>query len=252
MKLRIDLRNVDIADLDNTVSMFPDHVVFLITAWQWSAWRARGRTMEISARLLVMVPDFLYYARLVSTGQAKEIPRLPASLPRLVKTGLSCVPTGFARLPGLARGHFWAAAEAMLAYDLGLLERKFAGEVILHYNLSDFAWSFERQSFLSAFKDKTKGREGWGIATQQITTALSSCARWGLQPSRIMYTTGYSRPETMLVETARNHRFNLTSWTVDLTQWPKELLSQTELYDIHRENDNEWLVTYEAGLLLIS
>lgn len=250
MNLRIDLRDTKIADLDNAVSLFPNHVQFLITAWQWSAWRSRGQKFDMSARTLVMVPDFLYYARLISGGQAKEIPQLPGSIIQLLKSGLSCIPTGVARLPGLARGQFWAAAEAMLAYDLGLLERSFSGEVILHYNLSDFAWAFERQSFLAAFKSKAKSRSGWGIATQQISTALSSCARWGLHPTRIMYTTGYSRPEALLVETARSHQFNTTSWTVDMTQWPQQLLSETEFHDIHRPADNEWLVTLQAGLLL--
>lgn len=251
MNLRIDLRDTKVTELDGAVLSFPEHVFFLITAWQWSAWRSHGQKNDVSARLLVMVPDFLYYARLVSTGQAKTIPRLPASIPRLIKTGISCVPTGVTHLPGLARGRFWDAAEAMLAYDLGLLERSFSGEVILHYNLSDFAWSFERQSFLSAYKNKTKGRVGWGIATQQISAALSSCARWGLHPSRIMYTTGYSRPETLLIQTARRHHFNHTKWTVDMTQWPQQILCETEFHDFHRDSDSEWLVTKETGLMLI-
>ncbi len=250
MKIRIDLRDTNVASLDDAVLSFPGHVLFLISAWQWSAWRSRGQKKDVSARMLVMVPDFLYYARLVSTGQAKEIPRLPASIPRLIITGLSCVPTGLARLPGLARGRFWDAAEAMLAYDLGLLESSFSGEVILHYNLSDFALSFERSSFLSAFKNKTKTRAGWGFATQQIPTALSSCARWDLCPMRMMYTTGYSRPESMLIEMASKHQFSKTKWTIDMTQWPHQLLGELELHDIHRATDNEWLVTYEAGLIL--
>jgi hypothetical protein len=250
VKLRVDLRETSVGNIDAAVAEFGDSVHFLITAWQWAGWKSRFNKGEISRRFIVMVPDFLYYARLISTGQAKEIPRLPGSLFSLVRSGIRCVPTGIKELPHLARGEFWAGAEALLTYDLGLLDRKFSGQVVLHYNLSDFTWLFEKERFLSAFQRKAGGDSRWGLSTQQLSSALSCCSRWNFIPSLVIYTPGYSRPETLLIETAKSHQFVTTKWILDLTQWPQELLCSAEIHDMEREFDSEWLLSISAARAL--
>lgn len=247
MRLRVDLRDQPVDELDAAVAEFPETVMFLITAWQWSSWNPANQ-FKLSSRMMVMVPDFLYYARLVSTGQANEIARLPGSVKNLILSGLACVPMGFKELPRLARGEFWAGAEALLTYDLGLLNQRFQGDVVLHFNLADFAWLFENQRFINLYKKKAQRRPAWGIATQQISKALSCCARWNAIPDRLIYTPGYSRPESLLIETAISHQFHSTSWILDLTQWPKELITGVEIHDMQREYDNEWLLSFTTAI----
>ncbi len=248
MNLRVDLREVRPAELSAAVATFSASTSFLVTAWQWSAWKPAQYRHQLSPRLMVMVPDFLYYARLISTGQAAHIIKLPSSTRSLIQSAIACVPAGIAGFPGLARGHFWSGAEALLTYDLGLLEKSFKGEVLLHYNLSDFAWLFEKQNFLQSFKAKTSQRAGWGIATQQCGAALSCCSRWDTVPTRLLYTPGRTRPEGLMIKTAKRHQFGNTRFTLDLTQWPHEILSGPDIKDLQREADDEYLVSVKAAL----
>jgi len=200
---------------------------------------------------MLVVPDFLYYARLASTGQPRQILEMPRSIQRVIKSGIACIPTGVRSFPGLATGQFWAAAEALLAYDLGLLERGFQGEVVLHNNLTDFLWLFERRSFIERFVAKSRQIK-WGVATQQLSLGLSCCERWGMIPSHIIYATGHNRTEQFILETARSQSFVHTRFLVDLTQWPVDLLAKGEAASFYRDSDDEWLVSSRFAVNLRS
>jgi len=245
VKIRVDIRNEPVDLLPKLFAKFPESVNVLMTSWQWSAWNARGNHLPDSRRVMVVVPDFLYYARLASTGQPRQILEMPKSIRRVIKTGIACIPTGVRIFPGLATGQFWAAAEALLAYDLGLLERGFQGEVVLHNNLTDFMWLFERRDFLQRFTAKS-GQKRWGVATQQLPLGLSSCERWGNIPSHIIYATSHGRSEQEILEIASSNSFGSTRWIVDLTQWPTDLIVEEEAAAFYRNFDNEWLVSPKA------
>ncbi len=249
--IRLDLRELPVERFDAAVARAGEHAGFLMTAWQWTAWNHDGHAAGYAPRMLIMVPDFLNYARLGSTGQAKEIIRLPGSLPKVLKSALSNVVTNSRNIPGLATGDFWSAAETLTAYDMGLLPRNFAGEVILQYNLADFTWLFDRQQYMKSFSKLAANAAGWGVATQQVGKALSACARWNHSPARLMYTSGAQRREADLVAHARRERFTDTRFTLDLTQWPKELVCGEYAGELKRQYDNEWLLSYDAGISLL-
>lgn len=247
MKIRIDIRNEPVKKLDAIILQFPESVNFMITAWQWAAWKSGKSHPEIESRLIVVIPDFLYYARLAGTGQAAGILKLPDSKIKLIRSALACVPTGISQLRGLAGGQFWSAAEAMMAYDAGLIG-SFRGEVLLHNNLTDFAWFFEQEHFIRAFKKLVRNKPTWGFATQQIPAALSLCSRWDIIPDRIVYNIGYTRPAADLIEIASARQFQKTRWTLDLSLWPKEIFSSIDLQEFPRNMDDEWLLNRAIGL----
>lgn len=249
LALRLDLRDIPVRELDAAVAQAGDYPGFMMTAWQWTAWSRGNDKSSVANRLLIVVPDFLYYARLGSTGQAKEIIRLPRSLPKVVQSAIKNVVTNTRNVPGLATGNFWSAAETLTAFDLGLLPRNFAGEVVLQYNLADFTWLFDRHSFLQRFSNLTNS--SWGVATQQPAKALSACARWNLAPARIVFTSGTLRVESEVVSLAKAERFRDTKFTLDLTQWPTELLCGDGAGELRRDYDDEWLLSYEAGICLM-
>lgn len=252
MKLQVDLRPVPATEFVGAMDKLPSGVSLLITAWQWTLLKKSDnqRARQATGRITVMVPDFLQYARLASTGQAAQILRLPASMGNVMTAGLACVPDGVALLPSLATGKFWAAAQAMTAYDLGLLGRDFSGEVALHYNLTDFACFFDKAVFLQTFQKKCLRARSWGFATQQVSALLSLCSRHEIIPSRLMFPTGMSRPETQVLEAARSHQFKDTRSTIDFTQWPHQILESADLYEFARPDDDTWLVSLETALRL--
>ena len=249
--IRLDLREVAVEKFDEAVANAGNHTGFLMTAWQWTAWNRDGHADNISSRTIVMVPDFLYYARLGSTGQAREIIKLPGSITKVFLSGLSNFTTNLRNVPGLASGDFWSAAETLTAYDMGLLPGSFSGEVILQYNLADFTWLFGRQTFMESFVKLASKASSWGVATQQLSKALSSCARWNLSPGRILYTTGVNRADGDLLAIARAECFKETKFTVDLTQWPKELICNDDIGNLRQKHDSEWLLNYDNGMCFL-
>lgn len=249
LALRLDLRDIPVRDLDVAVAEAGAYPGFLMTAWQWTAWNRGDDRSSLSNRMVIVVPDFLYYARLGSTGQAKEIVRLPGSLFKVVQSAIKNTVTNTRNLPGLATGDFWTAAETLLAFDMGLLPGNFAGEVLLQYNLADFTWLFDRQPFLKKFSNLAVAN--WGVATQQPAKALSACARWNVTPGRMVFTSGTGRPESDLISIAKGERFGGTRFTLDLTQWPTEMLCSDGAGELRRDHDDEWLVSFEAGIQLL-
>lgn len=248
MNLQVDLRDVSAADFVETAQRFPSGVRVLITAWQWALWKNQTGDRSLGERATVMLPDFLHYARLAGTGQPREILRLPGSLATVASAAMACAPSGVSLLPGLATGQFWPAAEAMTRYDAALLGRNFPGEVILHYNLTDFACFFDRVDFFRTYrKIVRKAVGGWGFATQQNSSLLSLCSRNDIVPDRLVFPTGMNRPETLLMQCAQERQFASTRFTIDYTQWPGQLLAAADLYDFGRPFDDTWLVSCEVA-----
>jgi hypothetical protein len=250
MKLQVDLRDLNGPEFMKMARGLPSGVYIMMTAWQWSVWRKEGGAASLAERATVMAPDFLHYARLAGTGQPKEILKLPGSVGKVAAAAMACAPAGVGLLPGLAAGEFWAAAKAMVRYDLALLGGGFAGEVVLHYNLTDFACFFDRADVFRFFARNARGMRAWGFATQQLPGVLSMCARAGLVPDRLVFPTGMSRPETVLLEAARERELGGVRTTVDFTQWPSELLGAADLYDFSRAGDDTWLVSARAAVEL--
>lgn len=239
MNWRIDLREVPQGKLLEALAAGEQRPV-LITAWQWT--ELRKHSVSSSRNIMVVVPDFLAYARQISTGQPAQIARMPQSIADVGLSALSCVPTGIKKLSHLVKGDFWAGAEALLSYDLGLL-RGFSGTTLLHSNLTDFALLFNRRDFLQNFARRASKRGEWGLVTQQVPSLLSACARWQLFPDCLIYPVGFSRSEADLVSTAREQTFTNCRATIDLTQWPADLIMDSEKRTAFcRPGDDEYLI----------
>lgn len=246
----MDVRSIPAEKLTGFAGGIGQEVKLLLTAWQWVAWGSMG-SRPGDSRLVVMVPDFLHYARLISTGRAKEIPQLPGSYVAVMKAGVRCVPTGMRNLGGIARGDFWAGAEALLAYDMGLLAG-FSGEVVLHSNVADFAWVFEREEFLRRFKQTCGTRMLPGVACQQLEKGLSACARWNFTPHRIIYSSGFDlQPLDEMRDRAERLSFVECKWTADRTQWPMELLAECNLLHAGDAEEQGYLVSWQAALQIV-
>ncbi len=251
MNLQVDLRNITSDKIIEAAKAFPDRVRLLITAWQWTILQKHFDPATLSSRTSIVIPDFLQYARMAGTGQAPGILRLPASMLDVLRSGISSTPSGLKLLPKLARGQFWAAAMAMTHYDLGLIKSRYNGEVLLHDNLADFACYFEQDDFLHQFAGMIKAPSSWGIATQQVPAILAQCARLAITPHRLLFNTGISRPEAELIEAAKAGPFSTMKTTLDLTQWPAEVISSADFYDFSRPGDDTWLVSARVALELI-
>jgi hypothetical protein len=156
-----------------------------LTAWQCAA--LDGRLIHaMSERLLVTIPDFLNYGRMINTGQAVSLLKLSGSLPRAAISGVRSLPALLKNPIRAAKMDFWAFAEAMMRFDAALLPRGYSGPVLLHSYLADFAFLFEQRTFLEAFFRCCRAYSA-GIHTQQPATALSCLARWGLSPGHFAY-----------------------------------------------------------------
>ncbi|MBX7246747.1 MAG: hypothetical protein K1X53_14720 [Candidatus Sumerlaeaceae bacterium] len=153
----------------------------LMTAWQAARLPADLQSAH-AAKAAVTVPDFLTYARLINTGQAKAMLALSGSFPKTILAGISAG-MAVARSPlRAAKQDFWVVAEALLRYDLALLPAAFRGPVLIHPYLADFAFQFERRDFLTRFFKGAWGRFEPGFHTQQLPLALSCAVRWNTVP----------------------------------------------------------------------
>jgi len=255
MKLQVDLRKLENAVFHEAVKRLPSGVYLLMTAWQWAQLKGKADSSVDAGKVTIVAPDFLYYARLAGTGQPAQILRLPESAGAVAGAAIASIPLGVSRFPGLLRQEFWPAAEAMLSYDLGLLGRNFPGEILLHDSLTDFACFFERADIVDRFAKRIqragrKPENRWGFATQQLAKLLSICAQRQMTPARLLIPTGTTRPEDTLVAAIRRDFSPSPKLTVDMTQWPHEILGAADLYEFPRPTDDTWLVSYEAVLAL--
>lgn len=194
-----------------------------ITAWQASAISDLLRTFP-SRQLLVTVPDFLHYGRLVNTGQAKTIARLPVNLLRSGLAGTRAGLTLASQPVKAAQQNFWHFAKVLLKYDLALLPSGYTGAVLLHSHLMDFACVFGRRDFLDSFFSAVGKTRQTGIHTQQIPSALTSLAQWNLRPEVFSYLAapGDASGEAAL-EFASNKLLHDVRLIAEIESWPADL-----------------------------
>jgi hypothetical protein len=191
-----------------------------LTAWQAAQFSAGGALPDCT----ITVPDFLNYARMLNTGQAAAMLRLPGSLPR---TGAAAARAGIhaALRPGAAaRMDFWLIASALLRYDLALVPPHFHGTLLLHSYVADLAFAFDRRDFVAAFfKGLPRGCRG-GIETQQLAAALSSLERWGRSPALFSFLLSEHDPQLDALRSAQRSAFYArTKFVADITNWPRDL-----------------------------
>jgi hypothetical protein len=181
-----DLRNAPAHAVAARLSGLDSNAGAYVTAWQLAAlprtaWRDR------QSKLIVTVPDFLNYARLLNTGQAKAVALLPGSFSTSAVSAALAGIGSMKNIPRLAQMDFWAVAESLLRYDLALVSRGFRGTICLHSHLTDFASVFEREDFLRTFFRLVRKRGSAGIHTQQLPVALSCLSRWRLVPETVSF-----------------------------------------------------------------
>lgn len=181
----LDLRTTSKPQFLEMTSRESQHA-FVATAWQVAAMDV-PLLQRVAPRTLVVVPDFLNYARLLSTGQAKQMLELAGTLPRAAMSGIGAVPAVLRRLDLTVKQDFWVVAEALLRYDLALLPRvKYKG-LLLHSYLVDFASALGKGEFLSRFATAASARGRFGVTTQQLPAALTTVAKANARINTCVY-----------------------------------------------------------------
>jgi hypothetical protein len=193
-----------------------------VTAWQLAAMPGNVWQQQ-QERLVVTVPDFLNYARLLNTGQALAVASLPGSLARSAISGILAGFGSAGNIRRVAKMDFWAVAEVLLRYDLALLPKQFSGSVCLHSHLVDFAAVFEREDFFRTFFQLAGDRAG--VHTQQLPMTLSCLARWQLAPTFVSYlcATGDLDGRSALQAAAGYELFAKTRFLAEMDSWPVDL-----------------------------
>ncbi|MGI8908283.1 MAG: hypothetical protein ACR2IE_17555 [Candidatus Sumerlaeaceae bacterium] len=215
-----DLRSSSAADAQAALQAAANDGGY-VTAWQIAimdrqAWSAR------QDQLIVTVPDFLNYARLLNTGQAVSMARL-AGLTRSAVAATQAGIGSIGKLPCLAKMDFWSVAEVLLRYDLALLPKQFQGTLCLHSHLTDFACVFERADFLRTFFNLGTTRAG--IHTQQLPSSLTCISRWQLRPSRISFlcASGDKDGAAALNLARSSDLLTNTQLIAEMDSWPADL-----------------------------
>ena len=218
----------------------PDGVV--LTAWQAALLPGRVRA-ALGARALVTVPDFLNYARLLNTGQARAMLKLPGSLGRSMLAGMRSGPAVAAQPRRLLKGDFWLIAEALVRYDLALVPGAMRGGLLLHPYLADFAFAFGQRAFMSKFFALAGG--GAGVHTQQLAMSAGCLARWNLRPSAVSFLCppGHEEIAATLASVRASEHFKDTRFLGDGTNLPADLQAPDTLRDI-------WPASIDGALLL--
>ncbi len=206
-----DVRRLPLHELE--AFLLGDKSPMVVSACQMAALRRRVRDREVMA----VVPDFLEYARLLSVGQAKALIEraggLRSAWPAVLRAGV-----GILNRPAqLLKQDFWLVAEALLRFDLALLQ-DFCGVIVLHPYLTDFAVSLGKASFLQQF---FRLADNWcyaGVWTYQFPLTISALARCGLAPQAVIFA---SAPQNHHVQTAlrqvrENPLFSDTHFLLDL------------------------------------
>jgi hypothetical protein len=219
MQVFRDYRSLDTATLEGVLRQHPDSS--MLTAWQLATLSER----PAYERTLVVVPDFLNYARLLNTGQAKSMLALSGSLLNGFRAGLSAAPALLKAPLRTVRMDFWLIAECLLRYDLALLPAGYGGAILLHSYLSDFGFVFDRRDFVERFFTLAGNRCKAGVHTQQLPMALSCFSRWGIHPGLCAYLPSLDdRDGHASLEAARCHeQFRCCSFVADLSSYPGDL-----------------------------
>lgn len=193
----------------------------MLTAWQYSALPATA--LEKPEDAVVVIPDFLTYARMLNTGQAATMLKLSGSLARAAGAGILASPAVMTNPLRTAKMDFWVIAESLLRYDLALVGKRFPGTILLHSYLADFAFTFNKRDFVSRFFKLAGTRAG--IQTQQLSAALTSLARWDLAPTALSYLFAPSQGDntSILYLAMQNPLFARTHMLPDITNYPRDV-----------------------------
>lgn len=212
MKL-MDLRNKPVSEISCLLADPGDKTPML------AAWQVCALGKELPPDYVVVVPDFLKYARMLSTGQATKILKLPENNAAARRNAFGVVARASLSPLAVLRTDFWFAAKAMLRYDLAFLPKRFEGHVLLHSYLADLAFAFDRADFIREFFALTKGLKA-GIQTQQLQTAVSFMAAQGVRPALVTHSTSIDHPYVLpeLVRTSEN--FQYTTFLPDASYLP--------------------------------
>lgn len=173
----------------------------------------------------VVAPDFLNYARLLSTGQARAMLALAGGVSSVTKAALNVAPLILANPRRAVAQDFWLIAEALTRYDFALLPRGRATVSCLHSYLTDFALVFDRADFVQRFAELARKRGPWGLWTQQPALALSACARWGVAPDYlVVLLSSHAQDALDALRLARESKhFGRTKILTDLTNFPQSV-----------------------------
>ena len=194
-----------------------------------TAWQAIEVFKHVTSddQVLVTLPDFLNYARLLSTGQASSFARLPGSLLRFLGAGMVAGIAASVQPIKLAQQDFWLIAQCLLKYDLALLPAGRKPNVLLHSNLMDFAAFFNQRRFVEYFFQQAR-RRGLppGVHTQQPGEVLSCLGRWDLIPAMLGVVAGAKDIDGMDALSAACGNLGLLSTSkvvIELDSWPADL-----------------------------
>jgi|GEM_PF-6428848 len=168
----------------------------------------------------------------------------PGSLARALAAGVRAGLGVITRPLALARQDFWTVAEVLLRYDLALLPAHLAGAPrLLHANLSDFAFAFERRDF--ARRATSLLGAGGGVFTQQPAMAASCLARWGVAPAVMAFLCppGHDDMNDLLADMSAAQVFARTRFVADVSNLTPDLQSVEELAE---------LLPKEVGTLLFA
>lgn len=202
-----------------------------ITAWQAALLPAQLRSALVG-RALVTVPDFLNYARLLNTGQARAMLELPGSLVRSGMAGMRAGPAIAVQPHRLLKGDFWLIAEALVRYDLALVPGAMRGGLLLHPYLADFAFAFDQRAFMAKFFALAVG--GAGVHTQQLAACAGCLARWNLRPSAVSFLCppGHEEIAATLASVRASAHFSGVRFLGDGTNLPADLQTPQTLAEI--------------------
>ncbi|HTL11748.1 MAG TPA: hypothetical protein VL588_04635 [Bdellovibrionota bacterium] len=145
MSLPLDLRGATRDSINRSI-LSGDEPPFLIL----SAYQTQWIDLDVaeSRHYVAVVPDYLHYARLLSTARFQEFLDLGGtrleSARALALAGLRSAPA----LLGLLRLEFWSVARLLLLHDISMLSGWFKGRVVLHPYLTDLAVAAGRGEFL--------------------------------------------------------------------------------------------------------
>lgn len=176
---------------------------------------------------VVIVPNFLHYARLLSTGQFKSFLLSPGRIGSIFK-GLFSIGLRVLKNPlGAAKQDFWTVAQVLLSFDLSQIPSNFQGTFLLHDSIGDFAWIFDRPEIIESLLQKYN-HGNIGVITQQPFKASSLLARLGCKNISIVTTltqTNLSHPATkLLIETTKNNGWK---WINNVSEFPVSIQSDT-------------------------
>jgi hypothetical protein len=224
-----DLRALTPQAFGSAAAGHADGCVF--TAWQAASLPAAQRE-SLAPRALVTVPDFLNYARLLNTGQARAMLELPGSLVRSGLAGMLAGPAIAARPHRLLRGDFWLIAEALVRYDLALVPRELRRNLLLHPYLADFAFAFGQRAFMERFF--ALAGAGAGVHTQQLAACANCLARWNLRPASVAFLCppGHEEIAATLAAMRGAAHFGSTRFLGDGTNLPADLQDPATLGEI--------------------